>query len=294
MKIAVVDSHFLCYRALFTTGHFEHQGQKTGVVYGFLNQVLTMASKVLPDIVVFAWDSPVSKRREIRPEYKRRNDHNYLTEQEQAEKQENYRQFNLLRKTLPRLGFPNVFIQEGFEADDLIAKIVMDERYSEHEFTVVSGDDDLLQLLDYCEIFYLSNVGKSNTPVWKNRDWFTRKYEIAPREWVKVKQIGGCKSDNVTGIKGVGEKKAIQYLRGLMKPSSKIYKRIQSFESQQLINENRELVKLPFEGTAGVKLDLVETRVDMKALIQFCKKLGIRRLVSLDKQDEWEAFLNGV
>jgi len=286
MKIVVLDSNYLCYRALHTTGGLSYKNIKTGVIYGFLNQLLTIAGQTRPDSVVFAWDSRQSKRREICPSYKNRKHRSDPVEAE--EMRDVFKQFRTLRKeVIPNIGFDDIFKFRGLEADDIIAQMVMDERYKDHEFTVVTGDDDLLQLLDYCRIYHPMKLE------WKDRDWFIKSYGIVPQKWTMVKQMAGCTSDNVKGISGVGEKKAIQYLTGKMSPNSKIYSRIESKESQFIINRNKELVCLPFKGTPKVDLSESEVRVHMRRLRRICKELGIRTLISPDKHDEWEAYLNG-
>lgn len=286
MRIVVIDSNYLCYRALHTTGGLSYKNIKTGIVYGFLNQLLTIAGQTRPDSVVFTWDSRQSKRRDIYPAYKRRRQKT-VDEFEREEMRENFKQFRALRKeVVPNLGFEDVFKFRGFEADDIIARMVFDDRYKEHEFVVVTGDDDLLQLLDHCVIFHPMKVK------WKDRYTFIKEHKITPDKWAMVKQMAGCSSDNVKGIPGVGEKKAIQYLLGKMKPTSKIYERITSPESQMIINRNKELVKLPFNNTPRVDLSEAGVRTNMRFLRRTCKELGIRTLITPDKEDEWDAYLN--
>lgn len=287
MRISVIDSNFLCYRALHTTGGLSYRNKRTGIVYGFLNQLLTIAKETQPDALVFAWDSRQSKRRDICPEYKNRRQRQ-LDPLEIQDMNENYAQFTALRKEIiPSLGFEDGFKFRGLEADDVIASLVYDKRYKEHEFIVVTGDDDLLQLLDFCKIFH---PGKHE---WKDRDWFLKEYGIVPKQWIRVKQMAGCVSDNVKGITGVGEKKALQYIRGKMKPTTKIYQRIEEPQSQFIINQNRELVRLPFHGTPAVDISGKKSSINMRALRRICKELGIRTLISPSKEDDWEVHLHG-
>ena len=69
-----------------------------------------------------------------------------------------------------------------------------------------------------------------------------------------MKALAGCSTDSVPGIKGVGEKTAIKYLKNELKESSKIYQRIISKEGWNIYKRNIELVKLPFTGTKIFKL----------------------------------------
>ena len=63
-----------------------------------------------------------------------------------------------------------------------------------------------------------------------------------------MKAISGCSSDNITGIKGVGEKTAIKYLLGELKETTKTYKAIEE-QKEELWKKNGKLTKLPLEGT---------------------------------------------
>jgi 5'-3' exonuclease len=81
---------------------------------------------------------------------------------------------------------------------------------------------------------------------------FSKETGLEPWEWAKVKAIGGCKTDEVPGIPGVGEKTAIKYILGKLKPDSAAYKAIKA--NKEIITRNRKLVELPFEGTQVFEL----------------------------------------
>ena len=69
---------------------------------------------------------------------------------------------------------------------------------------------------------------------------FINEFDIEPKQWVKVKQIAGCKSDTVDDISGIGEKRAIQYLKNELNEKTKGYQNIQ--EGQDVIDRNEDLV----------------------------------------------------
>lgn len=271
-KILVIDCNYLGHRARYTTGPLSYKDKPTGVIYGFLNQLLTLAKKTTPDEVVFTWDSRKSKRKECYPWYKqgRKND-----EGPDQETLDAFQQFSQLREEiLPDIGFVNQHIQTGYEADDIIAALVQSD--PKRQFVVATSDDDLLQLLDHCSIY---NLGKDKMIT---ADSFIQDHDINPKQWVEVKKIAGCSSDSIPGVTGVGEKTAIQYLKGNMKPNSKKYKAIQT--SKDIIERYEWLVKLPLPGTETPHIK--RTEFNPPKMQMMCSDLGFSKAKS--QLSEWE------
>jgi len=274
MKVMLVDSNYLCYKSKLTTGNLEYNGVPTGVMFGFISQLITCAKKVQPDKILFTWDSKKSERKKILPCYKEKRKDNQ-TEEEKREWEEAFKQFKQLQKEiLPRIGFNNNFIQTGYESDDLIAKYVFDN--SSEQIYIVTADDDMLQLLHRAYIF---NPAKDKI---LDKNHFIENYEITPPEWVSVKQIAGCSSDNIPGVQGVGEKTAIKYLKGDMKKTTKTYQRIK--ENRELIDFNKQLVALPFEGTKSLKEK--ENEFDMREFLRFCRDYGLNHFRKDDNKEQ--------
>lgn len=291
MRKALIDSNFLCYRAKLTTGNLQYNGVRTGVMYGFFNQLMTIAEKLQPDQFLFFWDSRENKRKEIFPEYKmkRRQDQ---TEEEKEEWRVAFAQFKQLRKKiLPRIGFTNCFIQKGYESDDLLAQYVMDNPHViESEYSaevdplsirnprenfIITSDDDLLQLLDYCHIY---NPAKDRITL---RDDFVSAFKIEPSQWTEVKKIAGCTSDNVPGIEGVGVSTALKYLNGELKRTTKTYQNI--INGKEVIERNHDLVVLPFKGTKEVKEEQAE--FNMIEFLRLCREFGLNSFRHEEKKE---------
>jgi len=240
----IIDSSFLCYRAKFTKFKVGKE-VPGGVILGFLYDLGTLARVFNTDRFMFFWDSKKSVRKEIFPEYKekRKTDRDNKTKEEKENDRQAYKQFDILRtEIIPGAGFKNNFRQKGYESDDLMARYVME---SGRKMIMVTRDADMLQILDYCDIFDLT----SN--IIHKKENFMASYGIAPTQWAEVKAIAGCKSDAVPGVVGIGETRAIAYLRKKLKTDSKAYQDIE--KSKKLIKRNRLLVKLPYEGTKLVK-----------------------------------------
>jgi DNA polymerase-1 len=272
-RILVIDCPYLGHRARFTTGPLSYKGQPTGVIYGFLNQVFALLKKTRPDEIVYTWDSRKSFRKRYCSTYKQ----GRKNQEPDPELIDAFTQFKQLRRNiLPELGFVNIFRQTGCEADDLIAALVMND--PKREFIVATSDDDMLQLLDYCDIYNLSKDKQINANVFKEE------VGIEPADWAKVKQIAGCTSDNVKGVPGIGEKTAIKYLKNEMNPNSKQFQSIK--QAEELIAFNEYLVKLPLPETKAPVLS--RSKFNALKMSILCDDLGFNRMRHLI--DDWEAL----
>ena len=179
-------------------------------------------------------------------------------------------------KVLPKFGFKNNFIQTGMEADDVIAGIT--QNYKE-EIVIISADQDLYQLLSPTVSMYSTKSKKLTTD-----DSFTEKYNITPKEWITVKQIAGCNTDNVTGILRVGEKTAIKYIKGALGEHTKAYNNI--VQGSTIIERNEALVKLPFKGTKIPKIKQDKTFY-LANFIEITDEYGFRSMQQIETLNQW-------
>lgn len=245
--ILVIDSNYIARRAMFSTPSLSHKGKETGTIFGFIRDLSSLMERFEPTITVFCFDGQNNKRKKLLPSYKVSRDQHKarMTKGEWRDEQSFYRQVQLLKDdVLPSMGFRNILFQDGYEADDLIATV---PECVDGEFVIVSSDKDLYQLLN------------SNVKIWNpqkkfmiTRDWFHTNYGIFCGQWVLVKAIAGCGTDNVPGVPGVGEKTAVKYIRGLLSATSKTLHNIEA--SQDLIELNKKLVRLPFPGVTIPKI----------------------------------------
>lgn len=245
----LLDVSYLCYRAFFTTGRLEWGGDPTGVIYGFLRDLSTFKAQFMgygEPRLVFCFDHGKLLREELCPGYKESRRRN--VDDEQAVAIEGMRnQVEKLKWTyLEQLGYSNIFFQKGYEADDIIASLVKFTIPKGDTTVIVSADKDLYQLLSKRVMMF--NPAKQELVTAK---YFRQKYGIGPEHWADVKALAGCHSDCIPGIVGVGEKTAIKYIRGELKPTSAAYKRIESAvdteSATRALATNYVLVRLPFD-----------------------------------------------
>ena len=236
--IILIDCNNLGHRAWHTTGGLSYGGDPTGVAYGVIQQLFTVFRHCGPGEPVFCWDSPQNYRKEEYPEYKQRR--KPATAKEVDTRAALFGQFESLKnEILPALGWgKRVYIRPGFEADDLIA---WGAQTANECCTIVSGDEDLYQLLSSrVKIF---KPGKNR---FYNAGDFIADYGIPPSKWAEVKAIAGCSTDNVKGAVGVGEKTAIKYLLGKVRPGTRAWLSIEDAKKKGIIERNTRLVKLPY------------------------------------------------
>lgn len=236
-RLLIIDCSQLCYNSFYTFNNLSYNEKKTGIIFGFLMQIFKLAKDFDSKTFAFCWDSAKSYRKDIYPSYKEKRHSVEYTEEEKQDRKFLFLQRNELRQNiLPALGFKNNLIKTGLEADDLITWIVDKNNGS----VVVSSDNDLLQLLNRCEIYNLKTKIRIYEPD------FIEQYGIKVNQWIDVKAIMGCTSDEVEGIQGVGLKYAIAYLKNEL-PKGKTFDKIESKESKEIINRNKKLIKLPFQ-----------------------------------------------
>ena len=272
-QLVVVDSSYLAWRAFHTTGMLRNADQPTGVLYGFFVTVRTLAAQLRTTYFAFCFDGGKGQREQMYPEYKKaRRDRVLTPTEEEAFKQFRIQVNRLEKELLPAVGFRNVYKQVGYEADDLVARCVEDLPFD--QFTVVSGDADLYQLLSKERDVTIWDPVKK---VMRTETWFRETYGIAPYQWPWVKACAGCSSDGIKGVKGVGEKGALAYLTKQIDPQSAKFKLIAS--NLSVIQDNLRLTQLPLQGCNSLVWE--EDELDHAKWEKVAKSLGFRSVPKL-------------
>lgn len=267
----ILDANYLCHRARYSLPeNLQFQAVKTYVIYGFLQSVIHLQERFDTDRVVFCFDSRFSKRQKLYPPYKANRKHRQpMTDKEQEFEKEFHRQIIKLRmKYLPTIGFRNILWQQGHEADDLIAKVC-----TLNDCVIITADEDLYQCIRGHVSIYNPQKHEHLT-----LQKFWERYRIHPEDWPFVKAVAGCPSDNIPGLKGIGEVKALQYLRNELPKGSKTDNQIVGAqEAGEPLDTYMKLVTLPFPGTRTVHLHS-DNRISKESWDAVCKHLGLKTL----------------
>jgi DNA polymerase-1 len=283
MTHLIIDSHAICHQAKHSTGELSHNDIGTGIVFGFFKQIYSLAVKFKTNKFVFAWDSKTSKRKSVYPMYK--SNRKERNEEEKIVNQIAFEQFNEIKtEILPKLGFINIFEEEGYEADDIIASILWNKN-GEIPCIIVSSDTDLYQLLDKAPMY-----STRKKELYTN-EMFSKEWGVIPMDWSQIKAIAGCSSDGVPGIPRIGEKTAIKFLRGELSAQSNPYKLLTERDSKEIISRNLSLVKLPFLGMKKIKIKEEEEVLSQDAFIEMFNTKGFNSLITKEAVTQWKKTL---
>ena len=233
-KYLVIDVYALSFRALYGFPELTNdRGDPTSVIVGFFRQFLSRVRKVEDYYPVFVTDMPGSSelRKELYPDYK--------SNRTPADPSF-YEQVDFILKLGELIG--TVYKYPAREADDLAGAFV--SRYAPgNEITLLTVDADWLQLLGKnVKVLQLKTNGVHK--LWDDALFFAEK-GIAPKQLVDLKAIVGDGSDNIPGIKGIGETTAIELLKTFGSVEN-IYQNIIKVPTkrkiQQKLVENEEMV----------------------------------------------------
>ena len=271
MKLIIVDSHYIAHRTKHALKGLTYAEKQTGVIYGFLNSVKSLWQKFKPCQFVFTWDSELSLRREIYPEYKNKKSKEQRKPEDVALDVICMPQFPIIRdEVLKTLGFRNIFRKLGYEADDIIASIVK-ERDDPKNTIVISRDNDLWQLLKHTQMW------NPDDKKYLNEKKFTNIHGIKPKQWEMVKCLAGCDGDNVSGIDRCSYITATRYLLDSIPHHHKVYQNIERGK-KEIIKRNRKLVVLPFEGVGSFHLR--EDKLSLEGFIEVCMQYDFKYWLS--------------
>ena len=202
MKLMAIDGNSILNRAFYGVRLLSNKdGVFTNAVFGFLNIFLKLLKEHKPDAVAVAFDvSRTTFRHEQYSEYKA-NRHGMPEELRM--------QLPLIKEILTALGYAVVGC-EGFEGDDILGTLAAACEKNGGECVVVSGDRDCLQLVTDSVSVELVRT-KDNTLY--TPEVFLEEYGFPPERMVDLKGLMGDSSDNIPGVKGIGEKTAKSLLQ---------------------------------------------------------------------------------
>ena len=200
-KLVIIDGNSIAYRAYYALPMLHNRDWvPTNAVYGFMNMFLKVIDDLMPTHMAVVFDFPAKTfRHEMYGDYKatRKPMPEYLKQQ-----------MPIIKDLLRMMGVM-VFEREGFEADDVVGTLA--KRFSE-KTVIVTGDKDCLQLLDDTTDILLMRKGVNVTEI-ITPSKFEEEYGFKPIHIIDLKAIMGDTSDNIPGVKGIGEKGAMELIQ---------------------------------------------------------------------------------
>lgn len=203
-KILLIDGSSLIFRAFYAIRNLTTKdGVFVNGVYGFLNMYYKVLELIKPTHVFVAFDkgSKTFRHNEFA---------DYKGTRDNAPNEITY-QFGILKDLLSSMNVNYLELDE-YEADDIIGTIAKLAQKEGFEVDIFTGDRDYLQLVDDNILVYLTKKGISEIKL-MNTESILEEYDLSPKQLIDVKALQGDSSDNIPGVKGVGEKTALKLIQ---------------------------------------------------------------------------------
>ena len=263
MKLMVIDGNSLINRAFYGIRMLTTKdGQPTNAVYGFVNILLKLLDEEKPDALCVTFDRKAPTFRHLAYEgYKA---------QRKGMPDELAAQLPVLKDVLAAMNIPRYEL-DGWEADDLIGTIAARDTAAGWETVIVTGDKDSLQLVtDSTRVKLVSTRMGQTTTKEMTPETFQETYGFAPIHIVDLKALMGDTSDNIPGVKGIGEKTAMDLIQRYQSVEA-IYADVEGVEAKPAVK--KKLTE--GEEQARMSYDLATIRCD--APIDFSPEDARRR-----------------
>lgn len=263
MKLMVIDGNSLINRAFYGIRMLTTKdGQPTNAVYGFVNILLKLLDEEKPDALCVTFDRKAPTFRHLAYEgYKA---------QRKGMPDELAAQLPVLKDVLAAMNIPRYEL-DGWEADDLIGTIAARDTAAGGETVIVTGDKDSLQLVsDATRVKLVSTRMGQTTTKEMTPETFREAYGFDPVHIVDLKALMGDTSDNIPGVKGIGEKTAMDLIQRYQSVEA-IYADVEGVEAKPAVK--KKLAE--GEEQARMSYDLATIRCD--APIDFSPEDARRR-----------------
>ena len=269
--LILVDGHSLAFRSYFAFAKGRDGGLRTStgiptsVCFGFLKSLVEVMTSEQPQSIAVAFDTQ-------EPTFRHEADPNYKAGREETP-EDFIPDLQNLQELLAALRVP-VVTAPGYEADDVLATLAHQASDEGYQVKILTGDRDLFQLVDpqkAITVLYLSNSflrrSSDTGPVEFNSEDVAAKLGITPAQVVDYKALCGDKSDNIPGVRGIGDKTAVKLLSeygtleeiyaSLDQIKGSIQKKLEAGEAEA--KRSQYLAQLRFD--APVEMELEDTEL---------------------------------
>ncbi|PIV55043.1 DNA polymerase I [Candidatus Desantisbacteria bacterium CG_4_10_14_0_8_um_filter_48_22] len=283
-RLFIIDGQNLIYRAFYALPRLTNsKGTPTGAAYGFSTMVLKILKEEKPDCIGVAFDLPgPTFRHKIYKEYK-------ATRQKTPE--EISAQIPIIKEIVKGFRIP-IIEKQGFEADDCIGTIAV-KAQDKYNVVIVTGDKDALQLVN-SSISVMNR--KTDVTVMYDAAVVKENFGVEPENVIDMLALAGDASDNIPGVKGIGEKTAekliaeFKNIEGLLanldKVTPSVAEKIKA--SAEDLKISRELVKIDTDVPLGIEPDSLKVKEpDREKLRELFTDLEFTRLLKeMNPQEE--------
>lgn len=277
-KLYLIDATAFCYRAFYAIrGLSTSFGQPTGAIYGFVNILSKILKEERPDYLAACFDvSRDTFRQKKFAEYKI---------QRPPMPDALSSQIPFIKEIISAYGIA-LFEQEGYEADDIIATVARQAKEYGLSVVAISSDKDILQLVgNDVAVFSLYKEGG----LIYDAKAVLERFGVEPEKIVDVLALMGDETDNIPGVRGIGEKTAVELIKrfGSLENLLSNTDRIDNARIRDVIRESLDKIKLNKELAAlkdnvDLDFDLDKLKIgksDYKELFRLFKYLEFRRFL---------------
>ncbi len=276
-KLVIIDGSSLLYRAFYALPPLSKNGVYTNAVFGFLRMLLSIYRTLDPEYMAVSFD----KSRET---FRTKMYSGYKATRKPAP-DELVPQFALIKEVLRVMGVA-VYEPEGYEGDDVLG--TLSRRYEESlPVYIVTGDRDALQLSDEHVTVLLTRKGISQMDA-MTPEAVMEKYQITPSQVIDMKALMGDASDNIPGVRGVGEKTALKLITRyktldgiydhLDEIKGALHKKLEADKEAAYLSYDLATIRrdIPLEST----LDEMKQPVHLDEMNALFRRLGMDTMVS--------------
>ena len=290
-KFIIIDGNALLHRAFHAIPPMTlKDGTLVNAAYGFTSILLKIIKEIKPDYLCATFDRKgTTKRSEEFADYKA---------QRIKQPDELYAQIDIIENILKAFEIPVIDSQKaGYEADDVIGTVVTSLKNKGIKSIIVTGDLDALQLVDdQTEVFTLKK-GITDTITYGPQTVIER-YGLKPNQLIDYKALRGDPSDNIPGVKGIGEKTATDLISEF-KTLENLYKAIDK-NDQRLSNFSERIIKLLKTGKTDAllskKLVIIQTDLPTNFKLSETEVKGFKenKIVEIFSKLEFKSLLNKI
>lgn len=285
-KIMILDGNSILFRAFYALPPLKNKnGIYTNALYGFLSMLYKLLDEYQPEYICTTFDHK-------KPTFRHERFKDYKAGRAQAPN-ELVMQFALIREILDVHKIRHLEI-EGYEADDISGTLARMASEKDMNVYLVTSDKDYLQLVRDKVNVLLTKKGVTNIALF-NQSILFDEYGITPKQFIDLKGLMGDSSDNIPGVKGVGEKTGLKLIKeygsidgiyeNIDQIQGKLKEKLESEKVQAYMSKELSeiIVDLPLE------LSIEELRYkepDRKELLEMYKEYDFRLFMSRIKPDE--------
>ena len=255
LKLVIIDGNAILHRAYHALPPLTNtQGQQVNAVYGFISMLFRIKENLQPSHLLVCFDRP-------EPTFRKQLYVGYQAQRPKMD-EELISQIDLLKKAITAMHVP-MYELAGYEADDIIGSLAFQAKKSQQstvnskqqnieEIIIVTGDRDMLQLVDTVVKVYMPIQGLTVAKLYGEKE-VLEKFGVTAQQMIDYKALVGDASDNYPGLKGIGPKTA-----------SSLLQRYGTLEALYQAIEKRDAVGISEKVAAALSQDVNEAGMAKK------------------------------